>query len=130
MTRPTVLVSPRIRIEDLVVPTAEEPFRRLVRSIAAMYDWELIYHTHNSKRSDAGWPDEVYGHRTQRRTVFAEIKSAKGEPSKAQLDWLIHLHRSGHEVALWRPQTIAEVIAVLGPDRKQALLPATLSWVS
>lgn len=90
-----------------------------VRQIAKLYGW-TSYHTRTSIGSDHGWPDLVLGHAGQRRTVFAELKRETGKPTDAQLQWLTHLASCGFETALWRPRDEAEVLAVLGPQKRLA----------
>ncbi|MEV6678635.1 VRR-NUC domain-containing protein [Streptomyces erythrochromogenes] len=104
----------------------EEQFRRRVRQLAAMRGWSLAYHTHNSRRSDAGWPDEVYGHPRTRRTLFVELKTDSGRIRPAQEEWLQHLAACGFEVALWRPRDLAQIVATLAPDGPRATLPEAL----
>ncbi|MDQ8706720.1 VRR-NUC domain-containing protein [Streptomyces sp. LHD-70] len=102
---------------------SEEQWRRQVREIAMRYGWRLQYHTADSRRSDAGWPDEVFGHVEQRRTVFVEFKTDSGRIRPAQRVWLTHLSDSGFEVGLWRPSDLHTVLRVLGPARQRANLP-------
>ncbi|MBC9717865.1 VRR-NUC domain-containing protein [Streptomyces sp. TRM66268-LWL] len=102
---------------------SEEQWRRQVREIATRYGWQLQYHTADSRRSDAGWPDEVFGHADQRRTLFVEFKTDSGRIRPAQRVWLTHLSDSGFEVALWRPCDLHTVLRVLGPARQRAVLP-------
>ncbi|WP_149183284.1 VRR-NUC domain-containing protein [Streptomyces sp. TRM49041] len=104
---------------------SEEQWRRQVREIATRYGWELAYHTADSRRSDAGWPDEVFGHITQRRTLFVEFKSDTGRLRPEQRVWLAHLADSGFEVAVWRPRDLHTVLRVLGPAKQRAALPPT-----
>ncbi|WP_327375830.1 VRR-NUC domain-containing protein [Streptomyces sp. NBC_01216] len=106
-----------------VTGTSEEQWRRKVREIAARYGWRLQYHTADSRRSDAGWPDEVFGHLGQRRTLFVEFKTDTGRLRPAQREWLAHLADSGFEVAVWRPRDLHSVLRVLGPERQRAVLP-------
>ncbi|MEU3046184.1 VRR-NUC domain-containing protein [Streptomyces sp. NPDC006984] len=101
----------------------EEQWRRKVREIAARYGWRLQYHTADSRRSDVGWPDEVFGHLGQRRTLFVEFKTDTGRLRPAQREWLSHLDDSGFEVAVWRPRDLHTVLRVLGPERQRAILP-------
>ncbi|MEU3783450.1 VRR-NUC domain-containing protein [Streptomyces sp900129855] len=115
---------------DVAVPEAaagasEEQWRRQVREIAARYGWRLQYHTADSRRSDAGWPDEVFGHVGQRRTLFVEFKTDNGRIRPAQREWLAHLSDAGLEVAVWRPRDLHAVLRVLGPARQRATLPPT-----
>lgn len=90
-----------------------------VRAIAKRYGW-TSYHTHDSRRSDHGWPDLVIANVAQRRTVFAELKRETGKPTEAQIEWLTHLASCGFETALWRPRDEDEVLAVLGPQKRRA----------
>ncbi|WP_431991965.1 VRR-NUC domain-containing protein [Streptomyces albogriseolus] len=109
---------------ESVTGTSEEQWRRQVRDIATRYGWRLQYHTADSRRSDPGWPDEVFGHLGQRRTLFVEFKTDTGRIRPAQREWLAHLADSGFEVALWRPRDLPTVLQVLGPARQRATLPA------
>ncbi|MFD8978718.1 VRR-NUC domain-containing protein [Streptomyces sp. NPDC059564] len=104
----------------------EEQFRRHVRQLAQLRGWTLAYHTHNSRRSDAGWPDEVYGHPAAGRTVFIELKTDTGLIRPAQKQWLRHLAGCGLEVALWRLRDLALIVATLAPGGPRATLPDTL----
>ncbi|MGC9540026.1 VRR-NUC domain-containing protein [Streptomyces sp. UG1] len=102
---------------------SEEQWRRQVRGIAVRYGWRLQYHTADSRRSDPGWPDEVFGHLDQHRTLFVEFKTDAGRIRPAQREWLAHLADSGFEVAIWRPRDLHTVLRVLGPARQRATLP-------
>ncbi|UQA93784.1 VRR-NUC domain-containing protein [Streptomyces halobius] len=104
----------------------EEQFRRHVRQLAALRGWALAYHTHNSRRSDAGWPDEVYGHPKANRILFAELKTNTGRIRPAQRDWLRHLAACGLETALWRPRDLGLIVATLAPNGPRAHLPHDL----
>ncbi|CAM5466152.1 VRR-NUC domain-containing protein [Streptomyces aurantiogriseus] len=107
-----------------VTGTSEEQWRHQVRDIATRYGWRLQYHTADSRRSDPGWPDEVFGHLGQRRTLFVEFKTDTGRIRPAQREWLAHLADSGFEVAVWRPRDLPTVLGVLGPARQRAALPS------
>ncbi|WP_344395399.1 VRR-NUC domain-containing protein [Streptomyces vastus] len=111
------------RFPVVAAGAGEEQWRRQVREIAARYGWRLQYHTADSRRSDPGWPDEVFGHLGQRRTLFVEFKTDTGRIRPAQREWLAHLAASGFEVAVWRPRDLPTVLEVLGPARQRAALP-------
>ncbi|MFI0912533.1 VRR-NUC domain-containing protein [Streptomyces abikoensis] len=104
----------------------EEQFRRQVRQLAALRGWTLAYHTHNSRRSDAGWPDEVYGHPHANRVLFVELKTNTGRIRPAQRAWLTHLAACGLEATLWRPRDIDLIVATLAPNGPRAQLPHDL----
>jgi hypothetical protein len=64
----------------------------------------LAYHTHDSRRSQPGFPDLVLVHDKQRRLIFAELKAELGSLSRAQRQWGRHLLDAGHgEYHVWRP---------------------------
>lgn len=63
----------------------------------------LHYHTHNSQRSVAGFPDLVLVNPARRRTLFVELKAMTGRLSQAQSEWLVALAEAGHHVHLWTP---------------------------
>jgi hypothetical protein len=72
-----------------------------VRHIATGFGWR-VYHTHDSRRSTAGFPDLVLVRGS--RLVFAELKSLKGIVEPEQREWLDDLARvKGVEVWLVRP---------------------------
>lgn len=96
----------------------EEQFRQQIRGLARMCGWSMQYHTHDSRRSDPGWPDEVFHHPKHRRTIFAELKSDKGRLSAAQHKWLEALSASGLETALWKPANLSDITKVLGPAQR------------
>ena len=73
-----------------------------VRQVARLGGW-LIYHTNDSRRSDKGFPDLVLVHPMSGRTVYVELKSAKGRIRPEQQQWIDALYRGGHEVYVWRP---------------------------
>ena len=76
----------------------------------------LTYHTHNSQRSEPGFPDLVITPlKGKKPTIFAELKDQKGVVSDDQLKWMQALKNSGEEVYLWRPAqwldgTIEEIL--------------------
>ncbi len=88
---------------------SEEQWLRVVLDYARLKGWRS-YHTRNSRRSTAGFPDLVLVR--GRRLVFAELKTEKGRATHEQLDWLEAL-RPNAEVHLWRPSDLPEVLRVL-----------------
>lgn len=81
---------------------------------AARWSNFWVYHTHDSRRSQAGFPDLVLVHRDSGRLLFCELKSAKGALTPEQEDWLTYLGRK-HETRVWKPEdwTSGRVLAVL-----------------
>ena len=89
---------------------SEKAFLQIVRDLARYGGW-LTYHTHNSTRSDPGFPDLclVRGD----RLLFAELKTATGRVSHTQRAWLEALRATGAEVYLWRPADMPTIAATL-----------------
>jgi len=76
-----------------------------------------VYHTHDSRRSNPGYPDltAVKGS----RHMFVEFKSEKGKVKPSQIEWLNALARAHDEVYLVRPSTqdaFLEDVAVSGSN--------------
>lgn len=87
---------------------AEEELLRFVRWTAKQYGW-LVYHTHDSRGSEPGFPDIVATNGEQ--LLFSELKSNKGKLTMEQQQWLELLRRiPGIDVNLWRPHHMADVI--------------------
>lgn len=60
----------------------------------------LVYHTHDSRRSPAGFPDLII---VGRRLIARELKTAKGKITPAQHMWLNGLRHAGVDADVWRP---------------------------
>ena len=90
---------------------SEGEFQKQVLQLAELLGW-LTYHTYDSRRSQAGFPDLVLV--KSGRIVFAELKSQKGRVRAAQQTWLDALMRNDHvETYLWRPDDWDAVVQVL-----------------
>jgi hypothetical protein len=94
----------------------EAQFQRQVLQIAAMYGWR-VYHTHDSRRSNPGWPDLVLC--KPPRVLFVELKSETGRLRLEQAQWLSDLAACGMETDVWRPQRLSEIAGSLGPRGKR-----------
>ena len=87
----------------------EKEFQQTVVDFARLRGWRT-YHTHDSRRSDAGFPDLVMVRGD--RLVFAELKTEKGRLSAAQEQWREALAAMGEQVGdpdVWPPQVGAFV---------------------
>ena len=73
-----------------------------------------VYHTHNSRRSEPGWPDLAL---VRDRLVMAELKTDTGRVSREQQEWLALLAAAGVETYLWRPSDQKQVLSVLRTRR-------------
>jgi VRR-NUC domain len=83
-----------------VTHVTEKQFMAAVVEMAQMLGW-LVYHTFDSRRSEAGFPDIVCVRRD--RVLFIELKTEKGRLSEEQERWLSALGLAGAEVHCWRP---------------------------
>lgn len=70
-----------------------------VRELAHRLGW-LCYHTHDSRRSDPGFPDLTLVRGS--RLVFIELKSQKGRYRAGQENWLFALSQCA-EAYTYRP---------------------------
>ena len=72
----------------------------------------LVYHTWNSQRSEAGFPDLVMV-LPGVATIFAELKIETGKLTFDQEKWLLALAWSNEMVYLWRPSDASEIRDVI-----------------
>lgn len=88
----------------------EKDFARALVDLAHLTGW-LLYHTHDSRRSPAGFPDLVLVRAL--RVVYAELKTARGRVTPDQKVWLHALQQAGQEVHVWRPGDWPDLEAAL-----------------
>lgn len=81
----------------------EKAFMAMVLKLARLCGWE-VYHTHNSRRSEAGFPDLCLVHPRRGLVLFRELKTDKGKLTPAQCRWIDGLSDAGANVDVWRPQ--------------------------
>lgn len=81
----------------------EKAFMAEVQKYAKRCGWRC-YHTYNSRRSQAGFPDLCMARSD--RLIFAELKTETGELTADQSNWIEDLRKVGPpvEVYLWRPR--------------------------
>ena len=93
------------------LPISEAQFQGQVIGLASKMGWKC-YHTHDSRRSTAGWPELAL--LKGGRLVMAELKSEMGFATSAQREWLAGLDQvAGVEAYLWKPDDLDEIAAVL-----------------
>lgn len=92
----------------------EAEFLQAVKTLARLTGW-LVYHTHDSRRSDPGFPDLVLTR--SGIVVFAELKTEKGRLSTEQEAWLAELRKADAgdsvRVEVWRPSDWSQIEALL-----------------
>ena len=92
-------------------PMTEAEFLASVTDVANLGQW-FIYHTYDSRRSQAGFPDLVLA--KNGRVIFAELKTKKGRVRPDQQMWLDELEKHrGIEVYLWRPADMDFIVKTL-----------------
>lgn len=109
----TALTTAALREQAYSGPHGEAVFLAHVRQLAAACGW-ATYHTHDSRRSEAGFPDLVL---VRERVLFRELKTATGAVSRRQREWLESLVAAGADAAVWRPGDWDEIERVLAAPR-------------
>lgn len=71
--------------------TPEAAFQVRVLELAERLGYELSYHTHDSRRSEAGFPDLTLLRPRDHRLVLLELKAGRKQATEAQLRWLVQL---------------------------------------
>ena len=94
----------------------ERELQNAVLELAGYLDW-ITYHTHDSRRSNPGFPDLCMVRCG--RLVFAELKSERGKLTNDQRSWIVELVRADVETYLWRPSdwTDGTIEAVLKGEK-------------
>ncbi len=91
-------------------PISEKEFMGQVVRLAKLRGW-LVYHTHDSRRSVAGFPDLLL--LRGRVQIVAELKSAAGKVSFEQEAWLARFAAAGVNAFVWRPADFDEIVRIL-----------------
>ena len=87
----------------------EKQFQSRIIDLAKRTRW-LVYHTHDSRRSEPGFPDLVL---VRECVLFRELKTEKGRITPAQKTWGARLIDAGADYAVWRPSDMQEIIKTL-----------------
>lgn len=96
---------------------SEKQFQAQVLQLANLSGW-LYYHTHDSRRSQRGFPDLVLVRPPA--VLFAELKSEGGDLRPEQTVWLEVLRGcESVEAALWRPSDWPEIEEMLSRQRER-----------
>lgn len=78
----------------------EADLQQVVIDLARLHRY-IVYHTYDSRRSVAGFPDLVLV--GGGRVLFRELKTEKGRMSPAQQQWIDEINRNGGDADVWRP---------------------------
>jgi hypothetical protein len=95
---------------DVPPPQTEGSWQGQVVEAAQLLGWRT-YHTFDSRRSDAGFPDLVLVRRP--RVIFVELKSDRGRLTDDQRAWLEALGGCRVERYVWRPADWPRIKGVL-----------------
>jgi hypothetical protein len=96
---------------------SEKEFQAQILSLARLAGWKA-YHTHDSRRSQKGFPDLVLVRPPV--ILFVELKSEAGKLRPEQKAWLEALSRCpGVEARLWRPGDFEDIQAMLCERTRQ-----------
>jgi len=94
------------------MPT-EKQFQSAVVQLAKANGF-MVYHTHDSRKSEPGFPDLVLCRNG--RIIFAELKSESGKLTDAQIKWRDMLSTAcgkNVQVATWWPKDWPEIELIL-----------------
>lgn len=86
-----------------VLSWSEKEFQAQVVETAKTLGW-LVYHTHDSRRSEPGFPDLVMVHERKGIVLYRELKTQTGTTSSDQKKWLGVLSAVGSDAGVWRPE--------------------------
>lgn len=87
----------------------EKQFQSEIVKFAKRCGWS-VYHTHDSRRSEPGFPDLVL---VKDRVLYRELKTDTGRISKAQKIWGQALIKAGADFKVWRPRDLQTIIKEL-----------------
>lgn len=104
----------------------EAQFQAMVLTLARSMG-VVAYHTHDSRRSQPGFPDLVLV--GERGILFRELKTDVGRVSPDQRFWLEALSAAGQDARVWRPKddwpaAVQNELLRLGRCRSERPLPS------
>lgn len=113
-------------MRKLTIELTEEAYMQNIIDAARKLGY-LVYHTHDSRRSAAGFPDLCLARRA--RVLFIEVKSEKGIISPEQQLWLDTLAQcEGLEVYASKPSEWEDTLEILTRDTAPTRLEGFLSY--
>lgn len=94
----------------------EKQFQTEIVQVARQSGFTLAYHTHDSRRSERGFPDLVLVHPGLRWVLFVEVKTEKGKLAPDQVRWRDALIATGQRWYCWRPRDREAMWVVLSGE--------------
>ena len=110
LVRADTLRSVRLPDAEPVTPQSEKQFQADVIRHAKRQAWKC-YHTHDSRRSAAGFPDLVLIRNG--KLMVVELKTDVGRVSAEQATWLELFAECGVPAMTWRPKDWPEIVEKL-----------------
>jgi len=98
----------------------EKDFQAQIIELAGLAGWRLIYHTHDSRRSTAGFPDLVMMRPPE--ILVLEVKREKGRLTPEQGEWIDGFRACGIEAHVVRPSEWERLVARLRRPAKRSPL--------
>jgi len=95
-----------------LAPMSERDFQQIVTDLALFRGW-CYYHTHDSRRSQAGWPDLALW--KPGRFMLREIKTDRGRLTVTQEAAIAGLRDAGVDADVWRPRDLDRIRVELAP---------------
>ncbi len=89
---------------------SEKEFQARVVKLAKERGWK-VYHTFDSRCSEAGFPDLILLRST--RQIVAELKVGKNKMTKEQIEWLGAFGIARAEAYLWTPSCWSDIVKTL-----------------
>ncbi len=89
---------------------SEKAFMAEVVALARRHGW-LVFHTTDSRKSQAGFPDLVL--LRGNRLIVAELKTATGKLGADQKTWIEAFAAAGAMACVWRPGDWSAIAALL-----------------
>ncbi len=89
--------------------------KQLMQAVIEAASWRhyKIYHTHDSRRSDPGFPDLILLRERDGRRFAIELKTERGKVSPAQVDWLAAFSTCGIPAFVVRPRDLDWLLETL-----------------
>lgn len=102
-------VLPGLTPPPLKAEADEKSFQQAVVDLAKKNGW-LVYHTYDSRKSTAGFPDLVL---VRERVLWLELKVHPNKPTAEQLRWIDALKAAGQWAWVLYPEEWANVVNLL-----------------
>ena len=90
----------------------EAEFLAAIRKVAKAHGWKT-YHTHDSRKSESGFPDLVLMHPVRCEVLAWELKAMDGKITFEQGQWIVGLNACGIQADVVRPDRYDWIVEIL-----------------